>query len=196
MLIDKIPHLQKLLIGDIVNNITLELQGESVAQRSPNVHVRINHKAVWSGPIVGTQLLHFDNLNISSDVVLEVEYHGKQDRDTVIDHGQIVNNQHVRIKKLEIDQACLQGVDLANLSLTNYNLTASQQTAYNINNFPWSNVKTDVLWNNGIWQITLVFPILTNLLKSKTYPKQIFELDHQDVLNRLQKILEGKNHVV
>lgn len=167
-----------------------------MADRWPTVCVKVNHATIWTGPIQNNQTLIAENLNCKTDVSIQIEYYGKQEQDTVVNNGNIVANQHVCIAMIEIDDVCFKGSELANLSSADYNLTESQKAAYNINNFPWTHVKTDTLWNNGTWQINLRAPILTTLLKSKIYPKQVFELDHRDVLTRLQNIFEGDHHVV
>jgi hypothetical protein len=65
-------------------------------------------------------------------------------------------------------------------------LTEAQTNAYNSNGFPWKDVKTNTLWNNGTWKIKLHKPITASLIKQKGINRQVFELSHADILNKLQ----------
>ena len=49
-------------------------------------------------------------------------------------------------------------LDRIGFSLTNYNLTDSQKQAYTANNAHWENIKTNILYNNGVWEINLKKP--------------------------------------
>ena len=74
-----------------------------------------------------------------------------------------------------------------NNSTTDYNLNAHDMAAFASQGYPWTNVKTNTLYNNGIWRICLQQPVLSDLLKRKEKIHHIFETSHTDVLSKLQQ---------
>ena len=166
----------------------VDLTGYPANQRYPEINISIGTQLVWSGPVVDNLLLEFDSVSIDlPEFSFEIEYFNKLENDTVVaDDGTIVANQSVKINAVMINDVLITGNRLLEHSSTDYCLTESQKIAYTSNVYPWESVKTDTIWNNGVWKIKLQKPIVAGLIKQKYISRQVFELPHTDILNKLQ----------
>jgi len=188
MIIDNIPDIQDIIKESDSYNFDIELIGTPVHERYPEIKISIDSQTVWSGQIRSDTFLKFNSVIIDGPVVnLEIDYYNKLDNDTIVDKtGLIIANQSVKLNSLKINDLLISGTWLSEYSNTTYRLTEEQKSAYNSNSFPWKNVKTDVLWNNGSWTLTLQKPIIAGFLKQKSISRQAFELSHLDILSKLQ----------
>jgi hypothetical protein len=188
MIIDNIKDVQDIIKEEISYTFAVDLVGSPANGRYPEIKIMIGNSQVWSGAVVDNTLLKFNCVDIAApEVNFEIEYFNKLENDTVVDHnGTIVANQSVKINSVAINELLITGHQLLEHSSTNYFLTEGQKAAYTSNNFPWESVKTDTIWNNGVWQIKLQKPIIASLIKQKYVSRQVFELSHLDILNKLQ----------
>ena len=188
MIINNIQDIRDIISELDLYNFTIELIGTPVNDRYPEVKLSIDNQIVWTGAIVNSIFLNFDSIVIDNpEVCLEIDYFNKLDNDTIVDENEIiVANQSVKINSLSINGLLISGDHLPFYSSTTYRLTETQTAAYNSNSFPWKDVKTNILWNNGSWKIKLRKPIIASLIKQKGLTRQVFELSHSDILNKLQ----------
>lgn len=168
-------------------NIALVLTGNPAQGRYPTACVSINNAVLWQGT-VNRQELAFKNVEIHDPVInVEITYTGKLDHDTVVEGDKIVENQHLEISCVDIDGVNLTGYDLVELSKTTYSLTDSQKSSYSSIGATWVDVKTDIMYNNGVWKLEIKKPVMTTLIKSKQISVQAFEVSHANTLSRLQQ---------
>jgi len=166
----------------------MSLTGVPVDTRYPHVKLIIDNCIHWQNTLIEHNELHFENLKINSSALnVELHYINKQAQDTKVIDNQIIANQCVHINWIEINQVKLLPDFLRQYSLTTYHLTEQQKNAYNAQGNTWKDVRTNVLYNNGIWRLSCQKPILTNLLKQKTLTKHVFETSHCDILLQLQQ---------
>jgi hypothetical protein len=187
---DTIDEIQDLLKEDSQYHIRLGMTGYPAANKYPAVKVLIDNVELWAGNVANTELT-FDIESTADQLNVKILYFGKTDNDTIVQDGNIIENQSVKIDYLQCNSACIVGYDLNDISLTNYNLTDSQKEAYTVNKFPWENIKTNCLYNNGVWEATLKKTILANLIKQKHKTQYIFDKEHDDILLKLQQYFKG-----
>jgi len=185
-IIDSINEIQDLLKDDEQYSVKLGLTGFAAANRYPRAKVLINDAEVWNGTVNDT-VLSFRVTVFEDWLNIKIYYFDKTDNDTIVQDGSIIENQYIKINYLECNHLCILGHSIANISLTNYNLTDSQKQAYTANNAHWENIKTDSLYNNGTWEVNLKKPIVASLIKQKQITQNIFEMPHTDVLSKLQQ---------
>lgn len=188
MIIDNLKDVQGIIQEDVSYNFVVDLTGTPANDKYPEIKISIGNHSVWNGTVVDNLLLKFSSIDIdAAEFNFEIAYFNKMEDDTVVDKdGTIVANQSVKINAISINDLSITGNQLLEHSETNYFLTESQQIAYNNNSYPWESVKTDTIWNNGVWQIKLQKPIIASLIKQKYVSRQVFELSHADILNKLQ----------
>ena len=185
-IIDSIAEIQELLKDDTQYSIALGLVGVPARGNYPKVKVLINNAEVWNGVVSNTSL-SFTPTILENVLNVKIEYFDKNDNDTIVENGVIVENQQLKIDYLDCNHVRIAGQDIVDISLTNYNLTDSQKQAYTANNAHWENIKTNILYNNGVWEINLKKPMVATLIKQKQIIKNIFEIPHTDVLSKLQE---------
>lgn len=187
MIIDSIPEVMSLMQEDSVYNITIKLTGTPADNRYPAIRLFVSDCMIWTGTVDVTEL-NFPSLPVYDPLFrLKIEYYNKTSNDTIVGaNGEIISNQSVKIDQLTINDIELSGNQLIEISSTDYQLTDSQQQAYNNNGFPWKSVKTDTLWDNGTWHADIERPIIAGLIKQKHVARQVFELSHLDILSKLQ----------
>ena len=193
-IIDTIDEIKDLLLDQSNPVIKIGLTGVPAGNRYPQAQISINDVQVWSGLVADTQL-SFSPIMCEHSLCLKITYFGKSDDDTLVEDGRIVENQLIRIDYLEIDGICFTNVALHDIGCATYDLTDSQKQAYTNNSFPWTKVKTDTMYNNGVWEANFEKPILTNLMKQKQIIKHEFETSHDAILCRLQQYFRD-DHVV
>lgn len=187
MIINRLDDVQQLIQESPIYQVTVALVGSPANSRYPQVRLLVNGTVIWSGSVNEKTVLTFPSLYVVENFFnLQIEYYGKTDNDTVIKDDKIAENQSVRINGITINDVNIVGYDLMAYSSTDYSLTDSQQAAYNSNGFQWKNVKTDTLWDNGIWKLSLDKPVIASLIRQKHVAKQVFELSHAAILNKLQ----------
>jgi hypothetical protein len=193
-IIDSIDEIQELLSDDLSHVIKIGLTGLPSKDRYPNAYIVINNTTVWSGSVSDTELL-FETTTCNDYLNIKLIYHSKTDNDTHVENNKIVENQLIRIDYIEIDALRFTGHQIHDIGLTTYELTDSQKKAYTLNNFAWQNVKTDTLYNNGVWEVNLKKPILITLMKQKQITQHVFEKSHHETLGELQTYFRN-NYVV
>jgi hypothetical protein len=193
-IIDTINEIQDLLVDRSNPVIKIGLTGVPTGNRYPQAQIVINDAQMWSGLVTDTQL-SFTQIIFKHSLCLKIIYFGKTDDDTRMEDGKIVENQLIRIDYLEIDDICFKDIALHDIGYATYDLTDSQKQAYTNNNFSWTNLKTDTMYNNGVWEANFEKPILTNLMKQKKITKHEFEMPHDTILCRLQQYFRD-DHVV
>lgn len=187
MIIDRLDDVQQLLHEGPVYRLSVNLSGSPASNNYPQVKLSINNTVIWTGAVKEQTVLDFPSLFVAEHYFnLQLEYFGKTDNDTVVKDNKIVENQSVCINGISINDVEIVGHDLTAFSNTDYSLTESQQSAYNSNGFRWKSVKTDTLWDNGIWKLSLDKPVIASLIRQKHVAKQVFELSHTAILNKLQ----------
>jgi hypothetical protein len=189
-IINTIDEIQSLLNEDSRYCIRLGLTGFSAAGRYPKIKVLVDNIELWAGDVKNTELV-FDIVSTNDYLNVKILYFNKTDSDTIVQDDKIIENQYVRIDYLQCNSVHISGYDLSDSSLTNYNLTDSQKEAYTSNKFSWENIKTNCLYDNGVWEATLKKPILANLIKQKHKTQYIFDKEHDDILLKLQQYFEG-----
>ncbi len=194
-IIDSIPEILDILSDDTDRfKIEVSLIGYPAQQRYPSVKITVNGRQVWFDNVEQEQTLTFDSMVLDESVVdIRICFCGKNENDTVVVDSKIIENQHVKICHVKINDIQIGDYDLMDMSITEYDLTESQKQAYKEINAAWSGVKTDTLYDNGTWSLLLNRPVVTNLIKSQKRFSKIFEIPHQDILNKLQKyFMAGK----
>ena len=187
MIIDRLDDVQQLLHEGPVYRLLVNLSGSPASNNYPQARLSVNNTVIWTGAVKEQTVLDFPSLFVAEHCFnLQLEYFGKTDNDTVVKDNKIVENQSVCINGIGINDVEIGGHDLIAFSNTDYSLTESQQSAYNSNGFHWKSVKTDTLWDNGIWKLSLDKPVIASLIRQKHVAKQVFELSHTAILNKLQ----------
>ena len=180
-----IPEIQSLLTDPEITNIELILTGIPVDHRYPCAKIYINHQLSFDDKIVDTCNLKFQSTN-TGYLNIKIDYYNKTDNDTVVCDGIIVNNQCIRIDQIIIDNTKIIGMDIYNVGHANYRLTEEQKIVYTNHSYPWENVSTATLYNNGTWELSIQSPLIKNLLGKKKIISHKFEVSHVDLLNKLQ----------
>jgi hypothetical protein len=187
-IIDSIPEIQNLLIEDSTYIVKMGLTGTAANNKYPTVKILINHIEVYTGTVNQHELKFITEVpDHTCYLNIELHYINKTSDDTIVINNMIVENQSVKINYIEINNLRILGHDLSNLSMANYNLTDAEKIEYNKLNAPWQCVKTDSMYNNGIWKVQFERPIITNLIKQKSTAMHIFDLPHNSVLFKLQQ---------
>lgn len=187
-IIDSLPEVLDILAHE-PDQFTIEfsLTGFPAQQRYPIVKIIVNDKELWHDVIQGNQRLTFDNLDVQESFIqIDIHYLGKTENDTVMIDSKMIENQHVKICYIKINGITISGNELIDISSTDYDLRDNQKRSYSEINAAWSKVKTDTLYDNGVWSISLNRPIVTNLIKYQQRVNRVFEMPHQDILNRMQ----------
>ena len=185
-IIDTIPEIQFLLKDCEITNVELTLTGIAVNQKYPRVKIYVNQQMRWDGEIVDTCDFNFQSTNLGY-LHIGIDYYNKTNNDTLTLDGVIVGNQCVQINRLVIDNTVISGMDIYNVGLANYRLDEEQQLHYSKYGYHWKNVCTDTLYNNGIWELNIASPLITNLLSKKKFTVHKFEeYSHADALSKLQ----------
>jgi hypothetical protein len=194
-LIDHLPrHILSMMRFE---NFDLEitLQGYSCNGIFPTVEIFINKQLEFTSCIDHKTI----NLNKKFDstvrqVTVDICYLGKTDADTRVDHlGQIIENQSLEITGLTINQ-----VDIISsqsiYKLGNYTQNLSEEKkAYFLEH------KIDIgpshslhMFENGVWNINLGFPILPELCKimsvTEVHQKSLNYDQFDDMYQRIQHI--------
>lgn len=185
-IIDNINEIQDLLKDDTHYFIKIGLTGFPAVNKYPKAKLLVNNVELWSGIVFDT-VLSFEVTILENYLDIKFCYVDKLDSDTIVQDGKIVENQYIRIDYLECNGIRILGNSIREISMTNYTLTDSQKHAYISNGSQWENIKTDSLYNNGIWWVHLKKPILTSLIKQKQMIHHIFDTDHREVLLKLQQ---------
>jgi hypothetical protein len=101
--------------------------------------------------------------------VLEIEYNGKNDEDTVVDqHGNILENQSLSIRSLIVNRVDIINNDIIQ-QLGSYTRSFSPEKLkyYEQNNLSTEPTDSLDMYENGRWRMTFPIPIVTNLSKIK-----------------------------
>lgn len=184
---DRLQDVQSILAVNPWHLIGVKMTGVGVNDQYPHIDIFINSKKIWQGPVVSTMNLNFGQVPVHTGLFqFEIVYFGKTDQHTILQNDQVIQNQCLKIDQLSIDDIDITGYDLQNFSMTNYQLTESKKIAYNKAQAPWENVKTDTLYDNGSWKIEIKEPVVSNLVRMKKTPTQIFDVSHVDILSKLQ----------
>lgn len=185
-IIDSLTDVQKIISDSPLHTIKIMLVGNPVEHRYPSAGIDINQQQVWQGTINDQTTLVFDQIHAVDKLTIAITYYNKTDADTKLENNQIIANQNLRIKSIEIDSVVISGNSLFEYGSTRYNLTEQKKVAYNTSGYQWDNIKTDTLWDNGTWTMDLELPLITCLLSKKSLVRHVFETPHTDVLSKLQ----------
>lgn len=192
-MIDHLSDIQQLLANfEQHYDICIHLTGQPVDNRYPRAAVRINGRQCWTGT-VNDQLIDIPKLQIVDPTLsIEIEYQGKTDLDTKIQDEAIVQNQTLNIQSIRINHILISRQDLQYMGRACYNLSPSQQKSYAQIGATWIDVKTDTMYNNGVWKLEIKKPILSGLIALKNINTHVFEVPHQQTLARLQQSYLGQ----
>lgn len=194
-IIDDLPIIQELIADDQSVDIKIHVNGIPVDGRCPQLIVIHKDTLIWRGPLCFEKMIGF-KLEEKVDLELILVYHGKNNQDTKVQDGNIVENQRVEIKEIKIDDFLLDQQFLSNNSTCNYILDENKQKDYKKYGHDWKNIKTSVLYDNCVWQLKIDAPVAQSLMKCKTQITEIFENSHKDILQRLQLQLKRIDDVV
>jgi hypothetical protein len=187
-IIDSISEVQQILIEPDTHTVQFDLAGVPVDNRYPQATILIDQTVCWQGTVTEKTQLEFKNLQVNSACIdIQLHYTNKSNQDTKVIDGKIVANQCIQIMCVEIDHVAISGYVLRDHSVTDYDLTDQEKDAYNTHGQEWKNVKTTMLYNNGIWKLNLEKPILSTLLKKRTAVNHVFDTPHQDIMHKLQQ---------
>jgi len=170
------------------STVCVKMRGHPAGLRYPDCRLYVNKKLQWQGIVQGDLGLELRDIELSDNYIdIDIEFFGKDINDVRLQGEEIKENKCLEILKLKIDSLEIQGFNLIDLSSTDYNLTASQQEAYKKIGAPWQNAKTSIIYDNGIWNMKLSKPIVTEFIRTKQRQNRIFECSHHEILSRLQK---------
>lgn len=167
-LADHLPKHILSMVGFENFNLEITLQGYSCNDIFPMVEIFINKQLEFASRIDHRTI----SLNKKFDatikqVTVDICYLGKTNADTRVDHlGQIIENQ-----SLEITGLILNGVDIistqAIYNLGNYvkHLSEEKKTYFLEHGIDIGPSHSLHMFENGIWNINLGFPILPELCK-------------------------------
>lgn len=150
----------------------LNLTATSARGNWPTVKIWLDKKLIASGTvgIDGFEYSYAEQLDMSlSRKVLEIEYVGKTNNDTVVDAtGNILENQSLSISSLIVNKVDIVNNDIIQM-LGNYtmNLDPEKLKYYQENNISLEPTTDLDMYENGYWQLTFPIPIVTNLAKIK-----------------------------
>lgn len=191
-IIDDLCDVQSLLTENTdYYDITIDLIGNAVLDRYPLAKITVNDKELWKGPVTQNTVV-LDRLMIKDPTVkIQITYLGKTEQDTIVNGETILENQTLSIQSIEINGIRIPKKDLMYMGVATYDLTESQKIGYTKIGAPWVDVKTDTMYNNGVWTLEIKKPILSNLIALKKISNHVFEVSHQETLARLQKTYLG-----
>jgi hypothetical protein len=153
-------------------NFGLSLTATSARNRWPTVKVWLDGKLIASDIVDnhGFEYRYSERLDMSlSAKVLEIEYNGKNDEDTVVDqHGNILENQSLSIRSLIVNRVDIINNDIIQ-QLGSYTRSFSPEKLkyYEQNNLSTEPTDSLDMYENGRWRMTFPIPIVTNLSKIK-----------------------------
>lgn len=173
----------------------MTLQGFDAQQRWPTVSVTVDNQLIYSGTIRGQQQIVYESQAAidQKTCVLDIEYHGKTDADTVLSsQGNIVENQSVAIQELWVN-----GVDIIktgaihrNIGCYTMNLPANKKQYFieqGINVEPTTHTH---MFENGTWHIELALPLLSTLTGLHNYTEIWEQVDVQSLVSSIYNKLE------
>jgi hypothetical protein len=150
----------------------LNLVASSARGHWPTVKVWVDGKLTASGVVDnnGFECVYEEQLDMTlATKVLEIEYTGKTNGDTVVDdHGNILENQSLSIKSLIVNRVDIVNNDIIQ-QLGNYTMALDPEKLkyYQENNLSTEPTDSLDMYENGCWRMTFPIPIVTNLSKIK-----------------------------
>jgi hypothetical protein len=150
-------------------NLVLRVQGIPAQTLYPKVKVTVNNTVIYNAPVIDYVEIPFCSSEKVDKYQVTIEYHDKTANDTVVDEqGNILENQHVKIKKLVVN-----GIDIISTqiiyNLGNYtkNLTNDQQEYYLKHGYEVGPTHSLEMYENGQWTLDFKMPVLSEFIKLK-----------------------------
>lgn len=157
--------------------VYLELTATSARNEWPTVRFKVANVIVYQGPVEGSRIIEYDSRLSIKECQFDLEYYGKENKHTVVDQGQLVENQAVTISKFEINDIDIIKTNLI-YSLGNYQMKLSpEKTAYFVeHNIPTGPSHSLYMSENGNWILNVTMPLVTHFVRCKTYYEPHAEL--------------------
>lgn len=122
-----------------------------------------------------------------SNKVLEIEYYGKTDQDTITDSsGNIIQNQSLTIERLLInDIDIIENSTMYQLGNYTAELSPEKRAYYIEHGYSVEPTYSLNMFENGRWRLTIPLPILTTLVKLKAVQEAHEKWPDPELLNSI-----------
>lgn len=190
-------NLDYLLDPDIIDycqfdrfDLKLTLTATDADRRWPGIRIWVDGQVIADQQIADG-IFEFEyaqkvDMNCNNKV-LEIEYYGKTDQDTITDTtGNIVQNQSVTIERLLINDIDIIENDTM-YQLGNYTAELSpEKRAYYIEHgYSVEPTHSLTMYENGRWRLTIPLPVLTAIVKLKAKQETHEKWPDPDLLNAI-----------
>jgi hypothetical protein len=185
-------------------DLLIGVRGIPVQSRYPTVKVRVNSSVIYDAPAVDYIEIPFNCVGDVGSYQVIVEYYNKKDSDTVVnDQGHIIENQHVKIVKIVVNEVdIVQSQIIYNLGNYTKNLTKEQTAYYVEHGYDVGPTHSLEMYENGYWTLNFKMPVLPEFIKlKKTHIKHekswFYDLNHRiyDTINNIRAIEKKINQL-
>lgn len=171
-------------------NLKLRLSATAVDQRWPSINIWMNDKLITDLVVTnGSSEFEYNTIvdACQDQIVLEIEYHGKTNDDTVADPtGKIVQNQSVTIEQILVNNVDIIETNII-YQLGNYTAELSQEKREYYIKHGYSIEPSQVLtmYENGRWKLKMSVPVLTGFVKMITKQESHEKWPDSELLNNI-----------
>lgn len=183
------------------------LQGYSAQGRWPQIEILIDQNLVYKGVIedIVNETFFLTVKPDQAQCTLEIKYINKSEIDTIVDlDGNIIENQHVEIKELIVNNIDIVKTQLIHKGIGQYqmHLHPEKLKYFLENNFSVKPSTMLDMYENGSWILNFELPVLSFLTqKQQNYVESWEQTNIDSLLNELYqqllictKLEEEKSH--
>ena len=139
--------------------------------KAPRAEILINNHSHYNQEITGTEkeptIIEFEQeLTEGENYSLIIERSGKDNRQTVVENGQIIKDQLLHIKSIEIDEIEIGALVYSGLYTPQYPKPWASEQAKAGNALPASFKNVTAMGHNGRWELGFTSPFYMWLLEN------------------------------
>lgn len=177
-------HYKELIPKEIIDLMNLNrfdlriyLDAKSAQETWPMVKIEVNNQIIFDDLIVEHQEICYSLGSTENKVTVKIFYYGKTQDHTVVENGSIVEDQHVVISKILIND-----VDIVEKNIV-----------YNCGCFHTESGTSHTLglYSNGYWQLEFELPIYNFFTKLKGHRESWEKWPDPELINSLLTTLKN-----